>query len=95
MIKLQAAQPYILLPQPGRVCPHAKRAINISIRSGTLAITIVDMTEHIVTIQNPLAVTYEPTHLILSMLMYAMLTCYLCCISVRTCAVSAGEGWEG
>ncbi|MPC31347.1 Protein wntless [Portunus trituberculatus] len=70
----------------GRVCPHAKRAINLSIRSGTLAIIIVDMTEHIVSIQNPLAVTYEPMHLSMSMLMYAMLACYLGCISVRTCA---------
>ncbi|XP_063846305.1 protein wntless-like isoform X1 [Scylla paramamosain] len=72
--------------EPGRVCPHAKRAINLSIRSGTLAIIIVDMTEHIVSIQNPLAATYEPMHLSMSMLMYAMLACYLCCISVRTCA---------
>ncbi|XP_050696540.1 protein wntless-like [Eriocheir sinensis] len=72
--------------EPGRVCPHAKKAMNLSIRSGTLAIVIVDMTEHIVSIQNPLAATYEPMHLSMSMLMYAMLACYLCCISVRTCA---------
>ncbi|XP_069935695.1 protein wntless-like isoform X2 [Cherax quadricarinatus] len=72
--------------EPGKLCPHAKKAINISIRSGSLAILIVDMIEHLVNMEHPLAVTFESMHLNMSMLFFAMLGCYLTCITVRTCS---------
>ncbi|XP_045624019.2 protein wntless [Procambarus clarkii] len=72
--------------EPGKLCPHAKKAINISIRSGTLAILIVDMIEHLVNAEHPLAVTFESMHLSMTMLFFCMLGCYLTCITVRTCS---------
>ncbi|KAG7166919.1 wntless-like 3 [Homarus americanus] len=72
--------------KPGVSCPHAKEAINMSIRIGNLAILIVDIIEHIVIILHPLAVTFESMHFSMSMLFFSMLGCYLTCITVRTCS---------
>ncbi|XP_071521707.1 protein wntless-like isoform X1 [Panulirus ornatus] len=81
--------------EPGRLCPHSRKGIDLYIRSGTLAILIVDMIEHIIMLDRPLAMTYESMHMSMSLVGFSLLGCYLTCITIRTCSALVAINQKG